>query len=200
MGPQERAILIIASRVLSYPDADLFEAKEDINACMSEEIPSVAARNRLQVAINPLFDFKPEELQQLYVSIFDLKAKFGLYLSAHELGDSPKRGAALIKLQKLINVAGYDRTDNELADYIPMLLEFLAVSPETENSARLVKRLSVALQRIKEHLPENNPYYGIFSVLMDFVFPQPTREDIKKLEFEREEADLEELPYPIMYK
>ncbi|APC48504.1 nitrate reductase molybdenum cofactor assembly chaperone [Virgibacillus halodenitrificans] len=200
MGPQERAILIIASRVLSYPDADLFEAKEDINACMSEEIPSVAARNRLQVAINPLFNFKPEELQQLYVSIFDLKAKFGLYLSAHELGDSPKRGAALIKLQKLINVAGYDRTDNELADYIPMLLEFLAVSPETENSARLVKRLSVALQRIKEHLPENNPYYGIFSVLMDFVFPQPTREDIKKLEFEREEADLEELPYPIMYK
>ncbi|MCJ0931078.1 nitrate reductase molybdenum cofactor assembly chaperone [Virgibacillus halodenitrificans] len=200
MGPQERAILIIASRVLSYPDADLFEAKEDINACMSEEIPSVAARNRLQVAINPLFDFKPEELQQLYVSIFDLKAKFGLYLSAHELGDSPKRGAALIKLQKLINVAGYDRTDNELADYIPMLLEFLAVSPETENSARLVKRLSVALQRIKEHLPENNPYYGIFSVLMDFVFPQPTREDIKKLKFEREEADLEELPYPIMYK
>ncbi|MBD1224252.1 nitrate reductase molybdenum cofactor assembly chaperone [Virgibacillus halodenitrificans] len=200
MGPQERAILIIASRVLSYPDADLFEAKEDINACMSEEISSVTARNRLQVAIKPLFAFKPEELQQLYVSIFDLKAKFGLYLSAHELGDSPKRGAALIKLQKLINVAGYDRTDNELADYIPMLLEFLAVAPETENSARLVKRLSVALQRIKDNLPENNSYYGIFSVLMDFVFPQPTREDIKKLEFEREEADLEELPYPIMYK
>jgi nitrate reductase delta subunit len=35
---------------------------------------------------------------------------------------------------------------------------------------------------------------------MKHVFPTPTKEEIEQLELGREEADLEELPYPIMYQ
>src|SRR5699024_1918423 len=140
-----------------------------------------------------------EDLRKLYVSTFDLRAKNGLYLTAHELGDSNKRGAALIKMQKIINQAGYDRIDDDLADYIPMLFEFLAVAPDSQDNERLIRRLAVAVQRIMENLPDENPYFNFLQVLMDVVFPRPTKKEIERLEFEREEADLEELPYPIMY-
>src|SRR5699024_5797587 len=128
------------------------------------------------------------------------KSKLGLYLTAHELGDSSKRGAALIKLQKIINEAGFEREGNELADYMPMLFEFLAVVPDTSNHERLYRRLAVALQRMLNNMEESNPYVGILQILMEVVFPQPTKDEVVMLEFDREEADLEELPYPIMYQ
>ena len=59
-------------------------------------------RKEVLKRIDPLFEMSEKELQELYVETFDYKEKTNLYLTAHELGDSRKRGAALIKLQKLI--------------------------------------------------------------------------------------------------
>lgn len=55
--------------------------------------------NEILERIAPLFKMPLLELQEHYVETFDYKDKTGLYLTAHELGDSRKRGAALIKLQ-----------------------------------------------------------------------------------------------------
>ncbi|HLQ71181.1 MAG TPA: nitrate reductase molybdenum cofactor assembly chaperone, partial [Bacillota bacterium] len=84
--------------------------------------------------------------------------------------------------------------------YIPMLFEYLAVSPDDENTDRLIRRLAVAVQRMKDHISGDNPYAIILYVLMEFIFDEPTKEEIEKLEFDREEADLEDLPYPMLYQ
>ncbi|WP_106497469.1 nitrate reductase molybdenum cofactor assembly chaperone [Lentibacillus sp. Marseille-P4043] len=199
MEQQERALLIIASRLLNYPDDHFFEEKHDIYDCLEENILSTELRDKLNTALTTLYGYSLQDLRELYVATFDLKAKHGLYLTAHELGDSNKRGAALIKLQNIIASAGFERIDDELADYMPMLFEFLAAAPASQENERLVRRLAVAIQRILNNLPNNNPYFHILSILMEFIFPEPTKEEIEKLEFDREEADLEELPYPIMY-
>jgi nitrate reductase delta subunit len=88
----------------------------------------------------------------------------------------------------------------ELADYIPMLLELLAVAPEEESFIRLKQRLSVAIHRLLNNLPIGNPYSKVIDLLMMFVFTAPGNEELALLENEREEADLEELPYPMMYR
>ena len=131
---------------------------------------------------------------------FDYKDNTNLYLTAHELGDSRKRGAALIELQKQIHEAGYECDTKELADYIPMLLELLAVAPEEEKISNLSGRLAYAMDRILTNLPSSNPYKKAMELVMMFVFEAPELEEIAKLEILREEADLNELPYPLMYR
>lgn len=199
MEQQERALLAIASRLLSYPDEAFMHEQKDIKECIEENIESFELLRALEKTFVPLNSLTLQEIRELYVATFDLKSKLGLYLTAHELGDSSKRGAGLIKLQKIVNEAGFEREEGELADYIPMLLEFLAVAPEDPRHERLQRRLAVAVQRMVNNIAEDNPYAAVLLLLMEHVFPVPTKEEVEKLEFEREDADLEELPYPIMY-
>lgn len=197
METYQSELLLIASRVLSYPsNANRVEVLDTV----SEMDAPKDLQEKVENVIDSLYRIPLEELEEMYVSTFDLKEKVGLYLSAHEFGDSPKRGAALIKLQKIVNEAGYERMDGELADYIPMLFEFLAVASDNKHTERLIKRLACVIQRIADHLPEESPYYPMVHLLMEYVFEAPTKADMEKMDVNREEADLEELPYPIMYK
>lgn len=201
MNYEKSVILIIASRILTYPEESFASYEESMDELVAEEIQSDELKQRLKKSYKSLFRLPYLILRETYVSTFDLKSKLGLYLTAHELGDSSKRGAALIRLQNIISEAGFEREGDELADYMPMLFEFLAVAPsETEEHERLFRRLAVAVQRMLTNMEESNPYEYILNLLMDEVFPIPTKEEIKKLEFDREEADLEELPFPIMYQ
>ncbi|WP_026567483.1 nitrate reductase molybdenum cofactor assembly chaperone [Bacillus sp. UNC41MFS5] len=194
------AILVIMSRILDYPNDEFFKERSMIKEFVKAHITSEEIRNEIEARIFPLFKMEQKELQELYVETFDYKEKTSLYLTAHELGDSRKRGAALIKLQKLICEGGFEYEGKELADYIPMLLELVATAPEEENFIRLSRRLSVAIQRLLNNLPEGNPYYKAIDLLMMFVFEVPGKEELILLENEREEADLDELPYPVMYR
>jgi nitrate reductase molybdenum cofactor assembly chaperone NarJ/NarW len=200
MTNEETAILAIMSRVLDYPGEDFLDERTVIKEFVSEFITSENKRTEVLNRIHPLYEFDLKDLQELYVETFDYKEKTGLYLTAHELGDSRKRGAALIKLQKIISETGYEFDGQELADYIPMLLELLAVAPKEDNINKLSRRMSFAIHRILTNLPSSHPYYSVIDLLMMFVFEAPKSEEIAKLENEREEADLDELPYPIMYQ
>jgi len=200
MTNEAKALLMIMSRILDYPDNTLLKGYRDLEDFVNAEIGSVKMRNEILERITPLFKMPILELQELYVETFDYKDKTGLYLTAHELGDSRKRGAALIKLQKLIVEGGFEYHGNEIVDYIPMLFELLAHAPEGENFERLYRRLAFAVARIHKNLMDSNPYKRIVDLLMMFVFEAPEAEEITLLENQREEADLEELPYPMFYQ
>lgn len=200
MSNEKQAILVIASRLLGYPTNDFLQEVTDLAALSDEAIETDSIRNELAEVFTALQSSSQKEIQEIYVSTFDLKAKTGLYLTAHELGDSTKRGAALIKLQKIISQAGFERIGEELVDYIPMLMEFLAVAPESKDKERLEYRLAIAFERIRSNLEEDNPYTNLLRVLMNHALPKPTKEEVEQLENNREEADLEEMPYPIMYQ
>jgi nitrate reductase molybdenum cofactor assembly chaperone NarJ/NarW len=200
MTNESSALLVIMSRILEYPNDDFFEERPIIEKFVNKQIHIETHRKEILERIDPLFEMGQKKLQELYVETFDYKEKTSLYLTAHELGDSRKRGAALIKLQKLICEGGFEYEGKELADYIPMLLELLAVAPEEENFIRLRRRMSYAIHRLLNNLPSSNPYHKAIDLLMMFVFTAPEKEEIALLENEREEADLDELPYPVMYR
>jgi nitrate reductase molybdenum cofactor assembly chaperone NarJ/NarW len=200
MTNESSALLVIMSRILVYPNDDFFEERPIIEKFVNKQIHIETHRKEILERIDPLFEMGQKKLQELYVETFDYKEKTSLYLTAHELGDSRKRGAALIKLQKLICEGGFEYEGKELADYIPMLLELLAVAPEEENFIRLRRRMSYAIHRLLNNLPSSNPYHKAIDLLMMFVFTAPEKEEIALLENEREEADLDELPYPVMYR
>lgn len=198
MTDENKALLLIVSRVLNYPEQCFFKERSVIEECIRENLSSKLQKEVFK-ALQPLFDMKQQELQELYVATFDFREETNLYLTAHELGDSKKRGAALIKIQTLIYENGFVYHSHQLADYIPMLLEFLAVADKNAVDL-LIKRLAYAIYRILNHIPCSNPYYNAVELLLKFVFEIPRSEEIVHLEKEREEADLEELPYPLLYR
>ncbi len=200
MTDEAKVILLTISRILNYPDKKFFEERLSIEEFLNEHLTSTKIRNEVVKRIKPLYELNVKELQELYVETFDYKEQTNLYLTAHELGDSRKRGAALIKLQKLINESGFEYEGQELADYIPMLLELAAVAPEGKEMDFLSRRLAFAINRLVNNLPEGNPYYNAIGLLMKFVFEVPGKEEITLLENDREEADFDELPYPMMYQ
>jgi nitrate reductase molybdenum cofactor assembly chaperone NarJ/NarW len=200
MKNEEKVILMALSRILEYPDDEFLQERFMIEELIHEYVPSAKKREEIISRLSSLYEMTLSELQILYVETFDYKDKTSLYLTAHEFGDSRKRGNALIRLQKLIYENGMEYEGNNLADYIPMLLEFLAVAPEGEDTNQLSRRLAYAIHRILNHLPNSHPYYQAIELLMLDVFEVPGPEDISLLENEREEADLDELPYPMMYR
>ena len=200
MTNEQRAILVTLSRFMDYPDVSFIEEKETIQTFIHQSISSEDVKKVVVDRINPLYQIPLKELQELYVNTFDYKEKANLYLTAHELGDSRKRGFALIQLQKLISEEGFESVGNQLADYIPMLLEFLAVAQESDQYDKLSRRVAYAINRILTNLSDENPYKNVIEILMMFVFEKPSEEEISNLEILREQADLDELPYPIMYR
>ncbi|MNF09722.1 hypothetical protein D3C80_2104600 [compost metagenome] len=48
-------------------------------------------------------------------------------------------------------------------------------------------------------MPTENIYAPFFELLVSEVFGEPSAEDIQKLELAREQADLDDMPYPILY-
>lgn len=194
----KRIGLAVAARLLGYPDDSYPEVlKETVDAV--SDVEDCALKNRLEAAIRPLEALPLRELREQYVWTFDWKEKTGLYLTAHELGDSRERGAALILLQHIIGDAGFAASAGELADYMPLLYELLAIRPDHVHVRALELRLAVATKRVAGHLAEDSPYRELFAYLMEDVFGEPSEEDIRRLEAKREQADMDELPYPILY-
>lgn len=200
MNEEKRAILMILSRMMDYPDIDFFQERDTILSFIQESISSDGLQQEVVARVQSLYEIPLDALAKLYVETFDYKEQTNLYLTAHELGDSRKRGFALIQLQKLISESGYDYAGKDLADYIPMLLEFLAVAPDEEKYEKLSQRVAYAIERIMKNLTEDSPYKKILELYMMVGFETPGSEDISALEMLREQADLDELPYPLLYR
>ena len=197
MDQQQKTILLIASRLLSYPEGVLDE--QSLDEFIDMHMKSEEIKGELKVAYAPLVRLPLLLHKELYVETFDLRSKTGLYLTAHELGDSPKRGAALLRLKNMLRRSGLDHIEGELADYLPLLFEYLAVSEELEEHERLIRRIGTALKRIYDYIDDKS-YAQLIQLLIKYVFPTPSEEEMKRMAFEREEADLENMPYPIMYQ
>lgn len=193
-------LLIVTARFLDYPDQSFYGECSKLEDYLKKSITSLELQKEMTKRFTPLFSLKLKELQELYVETFDYKDKTGLYLTAQELGDSRRRGDALIRLQKLIADLGFEKVGIELTDYIPLLMELLAVAPENEEIRHLKRRLAYGIHRIFTQISNGNPYYQIFDALMTHVFEVPSSEEIARLVNEREEADLDELPYPMLYR
>ncbi|MGG4215936.1 nitrate reductase molybdenum cofactor assembly chaperone [Paenibacillus sp. FSL L8-0638] len=199
MMEHKPVLLAACARLLGYPCEDFQEMKEELLAAVQEEMKDNELASRFGQAAEAIFSVPPKELQEIYVWTFDWKEKTGLYLTAHELGDSRERGAALILLQHIVRDAGFMMPSGELCDFIPLLYELLAVRSDNVHVRALELRLAAATERIRKHLSEDSPYSELLNFLMTDVFEVPTEEEIRMLESKRESADLDELPYPILF-
>ena len=115
-------------------------------------------------------------------------------MTAHELADSRDRGEALIELTNLYHEAGYEVPDDQLADYLPLLLELTAVRPDLVPQA-VTERIGRVAYNIAQFLDDEHPYQSIFMVLYKTL--GVSGEGRMTAE---ERPDLADLPYPMEYR
>lgn len=134
LDPIERQAAYLAiSRMLTYPDQRLFDELPLLEV-IADGLPAPVG-NDLREYLRLIHARTLLDLQEEYVSTFDLKRRCCLYLSYYLNGDTRRRGMALWRFQETYQRAGWVITNGELADYLPMLLEFAASGPDEESIA-----------------------------------------------------------------
>lgn len=148
-----------AAQLLRYPDEELTALAHEARR---EPAPAWAAAFLDHAAATPLLD-----LQAAFVQTFDLNRAACLYLTTHVYGDSPLQGRALAALTELYRDSGCTPCGGELPDYLPLVLEFLAMAPAWA-AACLCEKFAPAARNIAAHLAaENNPWAPVLHAAAD---------------------------------
>ncbi|MBW4718547.1 nitrate reductase molybdenum cofactor assembly chaperone [Saccharothrix obliqua] len=119
----------MASLCLHYPD-DVRDRLPLLRGGLAEvPEPGVAA------LVDHLERTSPVDAARHYVEVFDTKADRCLHLTWYTDGDTRRRGGALAALKQEYRRHGLRLADGELPDYLPVLLEFAALTGEVRSLA-----------------------------------------------------------------
>lgn len=125
------------------------------------------------------------EFQQLYSNTFDFNKNAPLYMTYNKFDTQKERGQLLAKLKVLYEMFGLKMADNELSDFLPLMLEFLYVA-QWQNDPRAKGNIEFVIMIIEDgtyamanYLAErNSPYYYLIKALRETlkVCIEPTNE------------------------
>ncbi len=147
--------IALVSLLLRYPTEEIINEIKDLHT----ENPYI------KDFLNSLKNKELMDLQQEYVRSFDLNDKSSLYLTYHRFRDDPKRGNYLSKLINYYRDKGYYFVENELPDFLPVVLEFIYHQP-VEIGIEILKNFEKEINQIQKGLTEINSAY---LPLIDFI-------------------------------
>ncbi|MDI3314153.1 MAG: nitrate reductase molybdenum cofactor assembly chaperone [Mycobacterium sp.] len=152
----------LASVLLQYPTTALFDGLDELDAFAATTAPK-AARESFGRFLGWLRATPPNEVARHYVQTFDLRRRCSLYLTYYRYGDTRKRGMAMVVLKTAYRDAGFVPSDDELPDYLPMVLDFAALCPRGE---RLLYGHRADLELLRRALVDvQSPYADVVAAV-----------------------------------
>ena len=124
----------VASVLLQYPTIALFDGLGELARAVDEG--PRATREAFGKMVDWLSRTSPDAVAQHYVETFDLRRRCALYLTYYRYGDTRKRGMAMVEFKAAYRAAGLVPAEEELPDYLPMVLDFAAAHPRGEKLLR----------------------------------------------------------------
>jgi len=186
----------ILALLLGYPSRELQEAVTEFPAVLErEELLGAEHRSALAPLIDELAAHDLYALQARYVDLFDRSRSLSLHLFEHIHGESRDRGPALVDLGMLYARHGFEAAGNELPDYLPVFLEFLACLP-LEQARELLAQPGHIIAALKErHAKRESAYTPVFAAIEALGEWRPERAEVEELLSEPEDDpfDLEAL-------
>lgn len=163
----------IASVLLQYPTVALFEGIGVLEAeAVRQQRATAAAFGRF---LRWLRATPPDEVAQHYVATFDLRRRCALYLTYYRYGDTRKRGMALLSFKAAYRAAGFEPAEDELPDYLPLVLDFAALHGRGEKLLRAHRAdLELLLRALHQ---AGSPYASVIEAV-DALLPSLRRPDI----------------------
>ncbi|TXT21581.1 MAG: nitrate reductase 1 delta subunit [Gallionellaceae bacterium] len=158
----------ILSLLLEYPDQELLDNLPEIRAlCDRNTEIDAEERASLRKLLDHLAGKPLIDLQSDYVKTFDFTPEHSLHLTHHMFDDDSdrNRGPALIDLGEMFKEYGVKTVTNELPDYLPLILEFVANLDENEATVFLSDAAKV-LGMLADNLAKaNSPYAAPLSII-----------------------------------
>ena len=146
-----------SSFLLSYPELGwreaLAELQEEIEAIEQEEV-----KTSLTAFIKQALDKTNDQLIDSYVYTFDFGKKTNMYLTYMNTGEQRERGIELLELKQHYKKSGFEVTDKELPDYLPLLLEFFTHANE-QDSEPIMSKYKENIQALHVQLKEADSMY-----------------------------------------
>ncbi|XJZ28240.1 nitrate reductase molybdenum cofactor assembly chaperone [Bacillota bacterium Lsc_1132] len=144
------------SYLLQYPEKRWLKWKELVDGIKQFEDSPLT--EYLLSFLNEIGEISLDDLSEQYVQLFDFNPKCSLNLTYLKAGEQRKRGQILVELKELYKENGFLMTDEELPDYLPLVLEFVSVAP-LDISVNLLGSLRESIEKLKAELAHlNSPY------------------------------------------
>lgn len=160
--------LLIISRLLDYPDEDLWQARDEIELALVQCTELTAQdRSDLLQFLDAFYAVDLAENQSRYVAQFDHSRRSALYLCEHQLSESKQRGQAMVNILQQYRRFALTPVQHELPDYLPMILEFAYLRSVDDPPAayQILLQISVVLRTLQQRLQDS--HYGVlFSLLL----------------------------------
>ncbi len=170
MTDEKKTLLKLLSLCLAYPDAQVLEALPEMEAAAAG-LGDPRARERLSHFMTLLKAQSLLKLQEHYTAVFDMNPAASLNLTYHLMGDSEERGRTLAELLEVYRQAGFEPAVNELPDFLPLLLEFIAAAPQAETHAPILRCLA-AVPALADRLKESGSMYAVPLELLSAAVPE----------------------------
>lgn len=139
-----RLVHAAAARLLSYPDQELLDGLEVIEAALAE----TWAAELVAPLVDHLRGSTLLEAQSFHVQEFDLSRRHALHLTYWTDGDTRRRGEVLAAIKQVYRESGLVvDTQGELVDHLPMVCEFVVEDPARGLELLAQYRASVELLR-----------------------------------------------------
>jgi nitrate reductase molybdenum cofactor assembly chaperone NarJ/NarW len=153
----QRLVWRIAALLLDYPCAQTLAMADQLTTGAMELPASVGAP--LLGFLREFSDGDPLQLAALYVETFDMSRRASLHLTYYAYGDTRKRGMALLRFRHAYRQAGMQVGDDELPDYLPLVLEFAATIDHVQGERLLAEHVPV-LELLRLSLLDSGSAYA----------------------------------------
>jgi nitrate reductase delta subunit len=173
--------LKVISALMDYPEAELLEAAPELIAELNDD-PFLETEQKTQLIgfIEHLAKQDLLDLQEMYVGLFDRGRSISLLLFEHVHGESRDRGQAMVDLMSVYEKQGFEISQRELPDFIPLFLEFLSLRPEQEVRQWLAD-VSHILALLETRLHQRESHYAVlFEALLSLTGVEVEREELRE--------------------
>jgi nitrate reductase delta subunit len=144
--------LKVLAALLDYPDERMLADLPEMQSLMeAEKVLPPEALVQLARFMSELEDADLLDSQAEWVSQFDQSRSLSLNLFEHVHGDSRDRGQAMVDLRAMYTANGLEPAADELPDYLPLFLEYLAMRPSDE-ALNLLAEASHVVAALAERL------------------------------------------------
>lgn len=177
-------LLKLSALLLDYPRSELREESLALHALIRTLGLPEAQRDGLAALLNELCQGDILDVQARYDGLFERGRSVSLLLFEHVHGESRDRGQAMVDLLDRYTRAGLAIDVNELPDYLPLYLEFLALQDADSARAGLAEVahiLALLAARLDER---DSAYAAIFHSLLELSGERP---DLSALLRDREQ-------------
>jgi nitrate reductase delta subunit len=164
----------VLAALLGYPGPELRAALPELAQALDDEAALPAARRaEVRQMMKVLSVADPFEVEAQFVETFDRGRATSLHLFEHVHGDSRERGPAMIDLIDTYAQAGLHLGDEELPDYLPVVLEFISTQPPAVGREFLGEMAHILNAIFSALLKRGSPYACVIAAVLELAGEKP---------------------------